>query len=354
MRSRRELVLLLAACLLLLACAAQAESIYAFGAKCDGVTDDRPAIQAAINAGGTVSFGGGAAVCLAKNLMVGSNTILELGGATLDMGSLTPPKTWSIETVLGSANVTIRGGVILGHRLLTRGYAIGIRINGADNVVIEGTRILDWPQDGIWVGGVGGLVPNGRSTHVRISAVEIGNCGRNGISASNADGVRIERSHIHDIHGDPGAAINGEPNPGDRLTGLVISDCILARCDIGGYLQIGGGFPGLDYSVLNNVFTDNVKFGLVCNGVIGLRVFNNVIKGGASGMSIGAPSADRLSTDVTVENNVIGGLRGLILAGAKNVRVMGNTMAGGRPETPVLGVSGTVILMGNTEAVPTP
>ena len=350
MRSRRELVLLLTACLLLLACTAEAESIYNFGAKCDGVKDDSLAIQAAINAGGTVTFAAGAATCLAKNLTVRSNTILELAGTTLDMGSLTPPQTWGIRTSLGATNVTIRGGVLQGHRLPTRGYAIGIRIDGADNVVVEGTRILDWPTDGIWVGGVGGLVPNGRSTHVRISAVEIGNCGRNGVSISNADGVRIERSHIHDIHGDPGAAVDGEPNPGDRLSGLVISDCILARSDIGAYLQIGGGLPGLDYAVLNNVFTDNVRYGLVCNGVIGLHVFNNVIKGGAIGMSIGAPSADRLSTDVTVENNVIGGIRGLIIAGAKNVRVMGNSMAGGKPETPVLGVSGTVILMGNTEA----
>src|SRR6185295_4701174 len=233
-----------------LAPAAEAGSVLAFGARCDGRTDDSASIQAALDAGGVVTFVDGA-TCLARDLVIHSNTVVALGTTTLELAGLTPPQTWMLKTALGSSNVIISGGTIRGHRLPASGFVNGIRVDGAADMIIEGTKIVDWPTDGVWVGGVGGTAVNGRSTSVRLSGVEIGNCGRSGISITNADGVRIERSYFHDIHGDPGFGVNGEPNQGDRLTRLVLIDSLFVNNDGGAYLQIAKGLPGIDYTVLN-------------------------------------------------------------------------------------------------------
>jgi len=329
-----------------LAPAAEAGSVLAFGARCDGRTDDSASIQAALDAGGVVTFVDGA-TCLARDLVIHSNTVVALGTTTLELAGLTPPQTWMLKTALGSSNVIISGGTIRGHRLPASGFVNGIRVDGAADMIIEGTKIVDWPTDGVWVGGVGGTAVNGRSTSVRLSGVEIGNCGRSGISITNADGVRIERSYFHDIHGDPGFGVNGEPNQGDRLTRLVLIDSLFVNNDGGAYLQIAKGLPGIDYTVLNCVFRDNAEYGLVAVGVVGLRIFNNIISGSDVGLDIAGSRLDALSTDVTVTNNTIGGRT--VVAGARDIRMIGNIMTGAKPETPLLGISGNVVLLGNSK-----
>lgn len=348
-------------------------SVLEFGAKCDGVTDDSAAFQAALNTHGVVSMPPGGFVCVARNLMMAGDTTLDLSSSTLSTGGVvTPPKTWAVATQLGARNVAIVGmpnaGRIRGSKLPTVGFEIGVRIDGACpdeadatcSVLISGVIIEHFTTDAIGIGGVGGEATNGQSTHVRLVDSIFRDAGRNGITATNATLIRAERILVENVHGNPGACWDVEPNVGDRVKRLAIHDSTFRSCDVGLYLHPGLGLPGLDYLVANSTIDGNTKIGLVGNSIVGLYLVGNRFTAPTPvpgqplpiAVTIGGASAAVLATDVVFAGNTAIGSTGLRYAGAKNTTTTTNVLTGGKAIAVALGQEGTVFAAGNSAPPP--
>lgn len=324
-------------------------SIRDYGALCDGITDDSAAIQAALDVGGSIDFGARTEplTIICHNLTIRKNdTLLDLGMATLNIPALTPPKTFMFQTALGTHGTIISDGIIEMLPLPTVGFQIGIRIDGARSTQVLGTKIHNpWGAqgDGIWVGGRGGTVENGGSIDTTIMNVEITNPGRSCISASQVDHLRIISCNFSGAHGNPGAGLNIEGNPGDCSTNVTVLQSIFTDLNIGIYAQIGKGLMGADLLLFGNDISNCAKYGIVVNSIKNAVISSNKITGpGAVGLSVGAFVPDKLADNVSILNNLITGTtKGVVLAGVSGLYMAHNVIVGGRPEQVVLGVSGS-------------
>jgi hypothetical protein len=344
-------------------------SVLEFGARCDGSTNDSAAFQAALDTRGLVSMPPGGFVCVARNLIIRGDTTLDLSSSTLSTGGVvTPPATWAVASELGSRNWAIVGvpgaGRIRGSKLPTLGFEIGVRVDGACpdetdgncRVLISGVIIEHFTTDALHIGGVGGTVVNGQSTHVRVVDSSFRDCGRNGVTTTNATNIRAERILVENVHGNPGAAWDVEPNAHDRVKDLAIHDSVFRSSDIGLYMHPGLGLPGANYVIANNVIEDNAKIGLVGNSIVGLYLVGNRITAPppVSGqplpiaVTIGGATAAVLATDVVVAGNTAVGPTGLRYAGARNTTTTANVITGAKAVAVALGQEGTVFAAGNT------
>jgi hypothetical protein len=322
-----------------------------FGAVCDGSTNDTVAIQAAINAavpGDRVYFPAGAH-SRAWFLQLKSDLVLDLGTATLELVANQPPRVWMMQTPPGTGNVVIRGGVVKGSRQNLTGlqWGIGLRVDSASLVVVEGTTFQDWFFDGVWVGG------NTPSTNVTLEGVTCVGNRRNGVSVVNANGVLLRGCKLLDTNGqDPQAGVDVEPNAGERVSGFTARACEFSRNRVGLYMHRGTGLGGQDYVVVGCSFHDNSRYGLIGNAMSGLLVVDNQVSGGqlVSPLGVAASLGDGVS-DVTFSANTLDSPRSLVLAGASGLRVVSNRLT--RPleivSVPGGGVRGDVVLLDNGE-----
>jgi parallel beta-helix repeat protein len=122
-------------------------------------------------------------------------------------------------------NVVISGkGEIVGDRdehLGEKGeWGMGINLNGAKNVVINGITISNCWGDGIYV--------YGDSENVLICDCSLTKCRRQGISVTEAKNVSIQRCVMSGIGGtSPGLGIDIEPHKGKAVDNVYISDVIV-------------------------------------------------------------------------------------------------------------------------------
>lgn len=270
---------------------------------CDGV-DDTARIQAAVDqatAADTVVAppGGSCRVNPRVGVKLASNKRLELGDATFDIGANVPSTMRVLETVPWSTDITIRGGVIVGSRVRVPGmtlahFGIGIRIDTASRVLVEGTVLRDWWYDGIYVGG---NMPG--SNDVTIRGVLVTGARRNGMSIANGGMITVERSTFeltYDPESTPArknlpqCGLDAEPNAGgDRIRGLRLRDNVFRlNTGYGAFIQSPHGEVNEDFEVVNNRFENNVGIGLAFNTTKRAVIAWNTFVGGSDGLSIGA------------------------------------------------------------------
>lgn len=321
-----------------------------YGAVCDGTTDDSSSIQAALSVavpGDRVYFPAGV-TSKARFLTIKSGTTVDLGTATLVVGSNAPPRIWMLQTEVGASGIAIRGGRVIGSRQPVTGlqWGIGLRIDQASMVSVRDTSFEDWFFDGVWVGG------NLPSLDVSLVGVRCTNNRRNGLSLVNATRVWLTGCRFQGTSGqDPQSGVDVEPNPGERVTDLRIYDCTFeSNASVGLYMHKGRGAPGSNYKVVSCSFYSNTRYGLVGNAVDNLSVLDCNFSGGSavSPLGVSASLGDNASR-VTFGENLVMSPRGLLLAGVRGIKAVDNENL--RPEiisVPGGGVSGDVVMLGNS------
>ena len=217
--------------------------VRAYGAKGDGVTDDRAAIQAALDANSAIFIPDGE-YRIAPIVVEGANMRFQGEGLTVKDNQtivfgpnaslkLLPHNltAYQMIRVYGVDNIRIYGGLLDGNKAensATSGeHGMGISITSSSNVTVSGTRIKNTWGDGIYVGvtnpGYAGFVQN---FNINIQKVSIDSCRRQGVSVISVDGLVMRDIDIKNIGGTaPEAGIDFEPNhPSESLWGIVLDN----------------------------------------------------------------------------------------------------------------------------------
>ena len=268
------------------------------GAVGDGATDDTAAFARAIATlaltGGTIFVPAGVylidpvqAVRLTDNL-----TLSLAPDAVLQAIPVTSANT-GIIWVRNAKNVRVEGGTIVGERnghLGTTGeWGMGIRCEGSSDMTIDGVNVRDCWGDGIYVGN---SAANRESQRVTITNCTVRNNRRQGLSMVGCIGGLIADSEFTDTNGTgPEAGIDLEPNPGYRVTGVTIRNCVAARNKSYGILLAGAvtGDSGVSENrILSSRFTDNVLDGAALIRGVTLCHFegNNFARNGNNGIQV--------------------------------------------------------------------
>ncbi len=235
--------------LALIVIAASPLSVRDTGATGDGITDDSPAIQKALDTAAFVSVPAGV-YRLGKRIELRANQHLRIeAGATLKPHA-TLPVGQALLHVAGVANVIIEGpGVLDGDPASNPvGKRFGVQVDsGASFVTIRGLTSQNMPSDGVGNNGgdgiyVGGETSNfpGLPTDILIDGCNLLNNARKGCSLTSGSHIKLTNCTIRD---GAGTGIGIEPN---RLTspldGVMLSGNHITGNRGGG---IGGGSAGL-------------------------------------------------------------------------------------------------------------
>jgi len=286
----------------------------AFGARGDGIADDTAAIQKAIDAvagtGGTVAIPAGTYLinAVARNghgLALGSDmTLLMAPGAVLKAIPNAAPEH-IILLVSQARNVNVLGGTLEGDREAHLGrdgeWGMGLQISNSRQVVVEAVTARECWGDGFYV--------TNTNSDITLCRVVADHNRRQGLSIVGGDGILVRDSTFTNTAGTPPeCGIDIEPNPGQTVANLLVTDCLVAGNKGGG---IAGG-PA--YKSRGAAF------------FTGSRIARNRVTGNQGfGIAISACSGD------TIENNTVAGTdgTGILLRGAAlRMTVAGNTVAG--------------------------
>ncbi|MGA2080400.1 MAG: right-handed parallel beta-helix repeat-containing protein [Holophaga sp.] len=202
-------------------------------AKGDGVADDTGAIQRAVDA---VAGTGGAVLVPAGtyrvNTIANSNRGLVLGGRmTLAMAPGAVLKAipnasgnYTLVSVAGASDVTVLGGTLLGDRGAHAGTAgewgMGLSVQGSRRVTVAGVSARECWGDGFYISG---------SAEVTFDSVLAVHNRRNGLSITSCRSVTVRGSVFRDSRGTaPQDGLDVEPNPGETVSGALITGCLFA------------------------------------------------------------------------------------------------------------------------------
>jgi parallel beta-helix repeat protein len=297
-----------------------------FGARGDGQTDDTAALQAAIDAappGATVRVPSGTyRIASDRGLVLKDDLRLELGDATLTGPNVNGARCRLLD-IQGRRNVTIRGGTLVGSRVGTPQWGVGILASDADDLVIEGVVFRDFYFDGILLTG------NRGCRRVRVRNVTAENNRRTGLAAPAVEDLTIENSVFRGSRGQsPQAGVNCEPNGGGEVRQVrILRSTFTDNAGIGVYVHRALGVSVQDATVEDNVVAGNEN-GIVASGVSGVTIRRNRVSGHRarvrSGIAVGDETTRALVADNVLEDN----FRGIVSAGATDVEIRGNTIVG--------------------------
>jgi hypothetical protein len=317
--------------------------------------DDTAAIQKAVDVAPVVQLVGNCKVNGNAGVRIPSARTLQMDGAIVRLvpGCARPGMPCRIfETVIGSGGIRLEGGEIVGDFVevpTATGYSIGVRVDTSAplpgerwSVVIDGTTFRAWRSDAVYVGG------NTPSRGVRLTGVTMDNFGRNGLSVTHADDVSVERLTCRNakVGTSPGACVDVESNPGERVTRFQAFDVDSSDVEVCFYMHKHSQAQqqGFDYGVYRSRCTRARRYGLILNSAIRSVIVGNVITETPIGVSIGSFTEGTRAANTILSNNTIASPRPIVLSGIRDSSILGNDLAGGRIEAPGLGSSGDMIV----------
>jgi parallel beta-helix repeat protein len=287
-----------------------------FGARGDNRTDDTAAIQAAVNylpAGRLLRFPPAVyRINAAVGIILKSSIRLDLTGATV-VGANVNGARCQIFLIRKQKAVTITGGTVVGSRLGTPVWGIGILVDDSSDIFIDKVTLRDFYLDGILLTGNTGC---GR---VWVRGVTVTNARRTGIAIVHAAAVTVEASTFSGTRGQsPEAGLNVEPNVGDSVSGVRIVRCTMTgNARTGIYLH-----PSANVSITQTLASNNY-YGILASGVNGLTLASNRVLSNWAGITLGGGVRASLAA-----NWLQGNFRGILSSGAAGADIRGNTIIG--------------------------
>ena len=310
------------------------EDVKNHGAAGDGVADDQPEVQAAIDAagvGGVVYFPPGTYLLTAGKLTVSTNktTLILDRGAEVKLNN-------NIEMILISGDdVSVFGGFwnangaqtgaknlfevtgdkfLLENAVLSGGNNTHINLHGSSDSIIRGNRITANVFSAIFVRGRTGPV-NARNNLIQGNYIfQTGGTdsdavqGHSSVSGSDIDGLRIVDNYMEMGSGDFHVEVGSFG--GERPRGIVIANNrFVSTATLFGALSIAA----TDDSVVSGNMIDLVGFGVTIGGIEVVNakriiVDGNIIKqdsSGEHGIIIDGGTIE--SNDNIISNNIIEG-----------------------------------------------
>lgn len=234
-----------------------------FNAKGDGITDDTPAIQAAINSGSNVYIPDGVYKISintgGEDTNYGILISAEFNNKTLYL-SFHASLVWNYEEsetladysiiyILGADSISVIGGALIGDRYentfdikngVPQANGAGIYVSRSNNINIMSVAVKSCHGDGFYIGQT-----NGTSICKNINLINCTaeNNRRNGCSLMHLDGGIIHGCTFNNTNGSPDMrGIDIEPELGDLVSNILINNCKIN--DNGGTginLSCGGG-----------------------------------------------------------------------------------------------------------------
>ena len=208
-----------------------------FGAAGDGVTNDREAIQAALDAGPVVVFSNPYLISSTSTaesfdyLTVPSDRkLIFTNQSGIKIAGTNHFTSYAILLLDDVENVTIDGAIIIGDKQ-EYGYddstewCHGIAMQGSNYIRILNSTIVNCRGDGI-------ALQNSNSDNVWIDRCYIRDNGRNNISVTSGDHVKITNCRLDNADSfAPMYGIDIEPNPG---SGQNVKNCVIDNCTFSG------------------------------------------------------------------------------------------------------------------------
>ena len=306
-----------------------------YHARGDGAADDTVALQMAIQAvagtGGTVLVPAGVYLVDATarqgkvGLSLGSRMTLRLAPGAVLKAKPNASESYAILSLDGVSDVNVVGGTLEGERSAHQGttgeWGMGLRITHSSRVTVDSVTARECWGDGFYVGG--------RSSDITLCDATADHNRRQGLSIVSVERMVVRGCTFRNTAGtEPECGIDVEPNRGETVTGLTITDCLLQG-------NRGGGFAGgpAARDAFSAAFT-------------GSRIANNRVIGNRSyGIAISACEGN------TVEGNTIQDTDGhgiLLRTQARNMRITGNTVTRSRKAGILLEDCAGTAVTGNT------
>lgn len=300
-------------------------SVKWFGAKGDGRTLDTQRIQTAVDTirpGDTLHFPPGVyRIETDRGIKLKNEVRLDLGTATLT-GANVPGARCRLIEIQGRRDIVISGGALVGSRLGTPDWGVGILASDAQNVFIENMQLRDFYFDGILLTG------NKGCQKIVIRGVVAFNNRRAGLSVVAASDVTVTGSSFQGTNGQsPEAGVNVEPGGGASVRNVRFNGCTFARnTGIGLYIHPGTGGSIFGAWVLDSLVENNLN-GIVVVGTDQVVIARNRVAGhtgpARSGIIVGGGTQLWIT-----DNELTGNRRGILGIDTHGLEIRGNTVAG--------------------------
>jgi parallel beta-helix repeat protein len=222
-------------------------------------------------------------------------------------------ENYAILAVRNATHVSIVGGTLLGERNAHSGtggeWGMGLAIFDSQHVIVEGVTAKECWGDGFYV--------TGRSADVTLCNVVADHNRRQGLSITSVEGMVVKNSTFKNTTGtEPECGIDVEPNDGQTVANVLITNCTLIN-NAGGGFQCGFNNQFTTPRILDTSFDGNAVSG---NG------FNP-----SGGGYRAAVKVDHCLGNASITNNVISGNIGqgiMVMGHSANTLVRGNSITG--------------------------
>jgi parallel beta-helix repeat protein len=303
-------------------------SVKWFGARGDGRTLDTARIQAAVDTvrpGETLHFPAGVyRIESDRGIKLKNDVRLDLGTATLSGSNVEGARCRLLE-IQGRRNVLISGGTLVGSRLGSPDWGVGIFASDAQNVFIENVHLRNFYFDGILVTG------NRGCQQVVIRGVVSVNNRRSGLTVAAGSAITVTGSTFQGTKGQsPEAGANVEPGGGSSVQNVRFdSSSFTQNAGAGLYIHRGSGGSVSGATVVDNLVERNGN-GIVVADIDQVTISRNRVSGhdgpAQSGIAVGRGAQLGIS-----DNELLGNRRGILTSDSTGVDIRGNTVVGTGP-----------------------